>query len=232
MIRPPQRPSSLPAMPDRRAEVVADVLVGLLELAHAERAARVAESAAGRSVAVTAVWVPSAWRTPIWTVCPAWPLSACWTLRPPNRSNRSPVDREDLVADGEPGGRAGDAGSIWPIADAEHRRRQERDQEEDGRTPATMFIATPATRIARRTRSDLAAKERGSSARVAVLALEPHEAADRQPVERPQRLALRAQDLGARREADAELEDADAERLRRSGSGRARGRARCRRGPR
>ena len=51
---------------------------------------------------------------------------------------------------------------------------------------------------------------RGSPRVVAVLALELHEAADRQPVERVEGLALRAQDLGARREADPELEDADA----------------------
>ena len=44
---------------------------------------------------------------------------------------------------------------------------------------------------------------------VAVLALELHEAADRQPVERVDGLALVAQDLGPRREADAELQHAD-----------------------
>src|SRR5439155_9751329 len=44
---------------------------------------------------------------------------------------------------------------------------------------------------------------------VAVLTLELDEPADRQPVERVQRLARRAQDLCARREADPELEDAD-----------------------
>ena len=45
---------------------------------------------------------------------------------------------------------------------------------------------------------------------IAVLALEPDEAADRQPVQGVERLALRAEDLGPRREADPELEDADA----------------------
>ena len=45
---------------------------------------------------------------------------------------------------------------------------------------------------------------------VAVLALQLDEAADRQPVERVEGLALRAQDPGPGREADPELEDADA----------------------
>ena len=54
---------------------------------------------------------------------------------------------------------------------------------------------------------------RGERARivgvVAVLAFELDEAADRQPVERVEGLALRAQDLGPRREPDAELEHPD-----------------------
>ena len=45
---------------------------------------------------------------------------------------------------------------------------------------------------------------------VAVLALEPDEAADRQPVQRVERLAVRAEDLRPGREADPELEDPDA----------------------
>ncbi len=59
------------------------------------------------------------------------------------------------------------------------------------------------------------ARERARIVRlVAVLALELHEAADRQPVERVERLALRAEDLRPRREADPELEDADLGQLR------------------
>ena len=71
-------------------------------------------------------------------------------------------------------------------------------------------MTTPETRIASLTGRLFDENARGSSGVVAVLALELDEAADRQPVERVERLALRAQDLGARREADAELEDADA----------------------
>ena len=72
-------------------------------------------------------------------------------------------------------------------------------------------------------RQALAEKARGIVGRVAVLALELHEAADRQPVERVDGLALVAQDLRARREPDAELEDADVRSAARSRSGRARG---------
>ena len=70
-------------------------------------------------------------------------------------------------------------------------------------------MTTPATRMTIFVSQLCAENERGSSAPFAVLALELHEAADRQPVQRVQRLALRAQDLRPRREADAELEDAD-----------------------
>ena len=80
-------------------------------------------------------------------------------------------------------------------------------------------MTTPATRMVTATRSGFAENARGSSARVAILAVQPHEAADRQPVQRPERLALRTQDLRARREADPELEDADVEQARPSGSG-------------
>ena len=71
------------------------------------------------------------------------------------------------------------------------------------------FMTTPATRMTILVDQRWAANERGSSAPVAVLALELHEAADGQPVERVEGLALVAQDLGPRREADPELEDAD-----------------------
>ena len=72
---------------------------------------------------------------------------------------------------------------------------------------SSRFITTPATRMPELGRQRL----RGERARVvggvAVLAFELDEPADRQPVERVERLALRAQDLGPRREADPELED-------------------------
>src|SRR5665811_85096 len=60
-------------------------------------------------------------------------------------------------------------------------------------------------------------RDSGEGARVvgvAVLALEPHEAADRQPVERVDGLAAVTHDLCSRREADPEFVDADAEEAR------------------
>ena len=70
------------------------------------------------------------------------------------------------------------------------------------------FMTTPATRMTIFFHHGWTENERGSSARVAVLALELDEAADGQPVERVEGLALVAQDLRAGREADAELEHA------------------------
>ena len=75
-------------------------------------------------------------------------------------------------------------------------------------------MRTPATRI----HSFAGAAGPRTSAgrpRLPVLALELHEPADRQPVQRVERLALRAQDLGPRREADPELQHADVREARR-----------------
>ena len=72
------------------------------------------------------------------------------------------------------------------------------------------FMPTPATQDDELLPEALH-RERARIVGVAVLALEADEAADRQPVQGVERLALRAQDLRPRREADAELQDADPE---------------------
>ena len=76
------------------------------------------------------------------------------------------------------------------------------------------FISTPATRIVSFLRQALVRERAWVVGVGAVLALELHEAADRQPVERVERLALVPQDLRARWEADPELEDADVRKAR------------------
>ena len=105
----------------------------------------------------------------------------------------------------ETGGRRRRVGLDLGDLDAERQRQPARSGKD--RERQETFITTPATRMtslpAGRCADERARVVRG----VAVLALELHEAADRQPVEGVERLALRAQDLRPRRKPDPELED-------------------------
>ena len=70
-------------------------------------------------------------------------------------------------------------------------------------------MTTPAARMIEPDRQARGRERARVVGLVAVLALELHEPADRQPVQRVERLALRSDDLGPGREADPELEHAD-----------------------
>ena len=182
-------------------------------------------SSGGRSPASTVWWVPSARTMPSWTVSPAWSRR----VRPglPNPSNGRAVEADDLVADGQSGdrGRAArldlvdrqDPGRVGEGRDREEDRERQGDVHHH---PGDEDDQLPGQR-----RAD----ERARVVRLAVLALEPDEAADRQPVERVERLALRAEDLRPGREPDPELVDADAGQPGGRRSGRARGSRRARR---
>ena len=120
------------------------------------------------------------------------------------------VDREDRVARPEPGGRGRRAGLDLEEPEADERRREPGDQREDQERVSEVHhdAGDEDDQLdGQRSRGRTSAGRRPV---VAVLALELDEAADRQPVQRVERLALRAQDLRPRREADPELEDADA----------------------
>ncbi len=132
------------------------------------------------------------------------------------------VDRGEHVAGLDAGRLGGRAGLHGADLEADRRVAVEREPREDReRQQHVHQHAGDEDPEANRQRL------RGERARVvggiAVLALELDEPAERQPVERVEGLALRAQDLRPRREADPELEDAHVRRGARSRSGRARG---------
>ena len=179
------------------------------ELADAERSARRAQLLGGpqRDRDVLACARPARTR-PRTTSCPAW-LRSCSTIGsgPSNWSNERPLIDDDRVTRGEPGLQRGRR--RLDGADREHRGvgRDPRDRHEDHeREEEVHHDAREEDDLARDERRP---GERARIVRVPVLALETDEPADRQPVQGVERLAVRAQDLGARREPDPELVDAD-----------------------
>ena len=131
----------------------------------------------------------------------------------PEGAERTPVHPLDDVADPDAGGGRGGSGLDVRDMDADGRVAgqgdpgEDREREEDVHDDAGDEDDELHRQARRRERPRVVRS-------VAVLTLELHEAADRQPVQRVDGVADIADDLRARRKADAELEDADPEETR------------------
>ena len=163
-------------------------------------------SSGGRSVASTVSRVPSARTMPSWTVSPAWSRR----VRPglPNPSSGVPFRLTTWSPTASPAAAAGLPVWTSSIVRTQVGLATDGDREEDRERQDEVHhdAGDEDDHLLRERRAD----ERARIVRVAVLALEPDEAADRQPVERVERLALRPEDLRPGREPDPELVDADA----------------------
>ena len=142
---------------------MAGVAVGLLELAHAECAARLAELGLrperGARGGRRTVRVANPELDGLARVCPERTLHGLAA----EQVELLALDRVDLVPGTRSADAAGESGSTTPILtpSAGVARSAMRKKIAKART---MFMTTPATRIARRARSGWAANERGSSA--------------------------------------------------------------------
>ena len=171
---------------------------------------------AGRSVTSTSRTAPSAPSTVSVTVSPALSFSAAMAARPAsglgNRSKVWPSIATIVSPGSRPAASAGEP--AWHLGEREAalRRGEPGDPEEDHERE--QQVHPDAGDQDDQLLPEALHGERARVVGVAVLAVEADEAADRQPVQGVDRLALRPQDLRARREADPELEDADPEEAR------------------
>ena len=161
-----------------------------------------------RSVTCTSRVAPFVATIVIATACPAFARSTSTMSWPTKTWKRSPLMATMVSPGWMPAAAAGESGWTSSNCRPDVWRRKPHDGGEDGERQQDVHDDAgdqdeQADRQALR-------RERPRVARVVtVLPFELHEAADGQPVEGVEGLALRAQHLGARREADPELEDAD-----------------------